>query len=169
MEVWKPVFGYEGLYEVSSDGGVRSLDRVEDFKGGKRKRSGKTLKLHRSHRGYLRVQLCIGGKVSFKSVHRLVCLAFVENPGGKPEVNHLDENKENNRYTNLEWATRVENGEYSHAKMWRFVDPNGCVRDIFNLKKFCRENDLIDTNMHQLFYGKVNTIHGWTRYSPTEN
>lgn len=104
MENWKNVVGYEGYYEVSDLGNVRSVTRVK---------KGKALKPIKRQHGYLAVQLWGKGGNSrgFRtfSVHRLVAEAFIPNSENKPEVNHKDENKANNRVENLEWVSRKEN------------------------------------------------------------
>ena len=101
-EEWRDVAGYEGLYQVSSEGRVKSLER----KGCKRER---ILKPIDDGRGYLRVDLYAGGKRKRFKVHRLVCQAFHDNPDNKPQVNHINEDKTDNRACNLEWSTRIEN------------------------------------------------------------
>ena len=101
-EVWRDIEGYEGLYQVSSEGRVKSLER----KGCKRER---ILKPGVRSKGYLFVVLCAGGKSRMFSVHRLVCQAFHDNPENKLDVNHINENKTDNRACNLEWSTRKEN------------------------------------------------------------
>ena len=101
-EEWRDVAGYEGLYQVSSEGRVKSLER----KGCKRER---ILKPGVRSKGYLFVVLCAGGKSRMFSVHRLVCQAFHDNPENKLDVNHMNENKTDNRACNLEWSTRKEN------------------------------------------------------------
>lgn len=102
METWKNIKGYEGLYQVSNMGRVKSLER-------KGRKSERILKQAVTHDGYLRVGLYAGGKQKTLKVHRLVCEAFHENPDNKPEVNHIDEDKTNNNAANLEWCTRREN------------------------------------------------------------
>ena len=104
-EIWKPVVGYEGLYEVSNLGRVKSLPR-KDSKGG--------IKSQRETIwGYLLCQLWKDGKGKNHSVHRLVAEAFIPNPEVKQTVNHIDCNKHNNRADNLEWATQSENVRHS--------------------------------------------------------
>lgn len=102
---WLPIKGYEGLYEVSNTGKVRSLDRmVRNSSGNGTKLSpGKILKQSDVGNGYLRVDLCKNGEIKHFAVHRLVASSFVKNPENLPMVNHKDENKENNSAENLEW------------------------------------------------------------------
>lgn len=110
METWKNIKGYEGLYQVSNMGRVKSLERTFIDKSG-RKRTVKECILKPSVvvGGYLRVGLCVGGKQKMLRVHRLVCEAFHENPDNKSDVNHINEDKTDNRACNLEWSTRREN------------------------------------------------------------
>ena len=113
MEIWKPISGYEGFYEVSNLGRIRSLERIAECSDG-RKRKLKTRILRQScaPSGYYTVTLHKNGKQKSGLVHRLVCEAFIPNPLGKDEVNHKDENSKNNNATNLEWITRKENINY---------------------------------------------------------
>ncbi len=102
-EIWMPVVGFEGLYEVSNLGRVKSLKRNTT--------SGGIMKTN-INKGYEYVHLCKNGKHYNGKVHRLVAEAFLPNPQYKREVNHKDENKLNNSLANLEWATRKENSNY---------------------------------------------------------
>lgn len=97
-EEWRDIPGYEGLYQVSNLGRVKSLYRYK-----------KQLKPKISNAGYERVNLFKNKQGKWHSVHRLVAMTFVENPMNKPEVNHKDECKINNKASNLEWVTRKEN------------------------------------------------------------
>lgn len=99
-EIWKPIEGYEGLYEVSNLGKVKGLTK------------GIILKPEISLKGYERIILSKNCKKKHFPVHRLVAKAFVPNPENKPQVNHKDENKLNNHATNLEWCTARENLNY---------------------------------------------------------
>ena len=105
-EEWMPVVGYEGLYEVSNHGRVRSLKRNTT--------SGKILRgSARKNNGYVSLVLFKCGKGQGKLVHRLVAEAFISNPECKPDVNHIDGNKQNNRAENLVWCTPSENQQHS--------------------------------------------------------
>lgn len=113
-EEWRPVVGYEGLYEVSDLGNVRSMARcVDNGRGWKRPYRAKEKALQKNNHGYLIVGLYSKGKAKLMSVHRLVAEAFIPNPENKAEVNHIDGNKTNNCVWNLEWATRTENACHS--------------------------------------------------------
>lgn len=120
-EQWKPVVGFEGLYEVSDMGRVRSLDRyIRHPKGGLAHIAGCVLTLRpgTSTSTYLRIGLCKNGVKSQHSVHRLVAMAFLPNPENKPQVNHKEKPKTDNRVSNLEWATRPEDDAHKTANGW---------------------------------------------------
>lgn len=99
-EIWKDIKGYEGMYQVSN------LGRV------KRVTTGRILKSGKNRGGYLYVNLCKQRVVSNKRIHRLVAEAFIPNPQNKPQVNHVDEDKTNNRVDNFEWVTATENNNH---------------------------------------------------------
>lgn len=108
-EVWRDVVGYEGLYKVSDRGNVYSVKRV-DSRGVKR--GGIILKPRYNRDGYLTVDLCKNGVPKRKSIHRLVAEVFTPNPNGLPQVNHIDEVKDNNNVDNLEWCTSKYNNSH---------------------------------------------------------
>ena len=113
VEIWKPVCGYENLYEVSSEGRVRSKQRfVNDSRNRAYSRNGKTLAPQERQHGYLGVWLYDGKSRKQVSVHRLVAEAFCEMVDGQNEVNHLNEDKQDNRAVNLAWCTKQENCSY---------------------------------------------------------
>ena len=101
------VVGYEGIYEIDSSGNVFSI--LSDAHRRKRK-----LKQYQNDLGYMKVNLYgLDGKCKKKYVHRLVAEAFLPNPEGKPNVNHIDCNVKNNHFKNLEWCTQSENIRYA--------------------------------------------------------
>ena len=110
-EVWKPIRNYEGLYEVSNMGRVKSLERTVWVNGGSYKKSERILKPQKV-RGYLGVSLCKDAELKRYLVHRLVGQAFMENPEGFKEINHIDEDKTNNKVENLEWCNRSYNANF---------------------------------------------------------
>jgi hypothetical protein len=112
-EIWKPVPGFEGLYEVSTEGAVRSLP------GKKTHSKGRTLRLTANSYGYLVVGLRKDGKAKQFTVHRLVAMTFIPNPLELPQVNHKDEDKTNNHVENLEWCDAKYNCNWG---TWRERD-----------------------------------------------
>lgn len=111
MEKWKVVEGTDGALEVSSLGRVKS-----------NLRDGRILKTQKDSKGYHRLRITINRKkMSFK-VHRIVAQAFIANPDNKPQVNHIDGNKDNNAVSNLEWATNKENAHHARESgLWDSV------------------------------------------------
>ncbi len=112
QEIFKDIPGYEGLYQVSNLGRVRSLDRTR--KGAYNKAiaiKGRILKSSVSNKGYELVGLCKNSVSKKKTVHRLVMLAFIPNPNNLPIINHIDGDKLNNNISNLEWCDYKHNSK----------------------------------------------------------
>lgn len=112
VEVFKPIIGYEGLYEVSNLGNVRSCDRNITGKNGTRLYKGRPLAIKDDTHGYLTVNLWRNNKLKHFKVHKLVALAFIPNPDNLRDVNHKDENPYNNNVENLEWLSHKSNINY---------------------------------------------------------
>ena len=110
IEIWKDIAGYEGIYQVSSLGRVRSLDRtLLDKNNVEYKVKGKIRKISCTGRGYQDIQLSKEGESKMFLVHRLVAETFLDNPENLPIVNHIDGNKSNNNIGNLEWVSNSDN------------------------------------------------------------
>lgn len=108
--------GFEGRYGVTRDGRVWSYAHAWiNGKGAPQSHDGMWLNPVLDKTGYLRVRLSLGKRRQFPSVHRVVALAWLPNPGGLPQVNHIDGDKLNNRDTNLEWCTPGDNNRHAYA------------------------------------------------------
>lgn len=123
MELWKDIKGYEGLYQVSNEGNVRSVDRIVQVERNgsqfEQCRKGRIIRQLARRHGYLAVFLYKDGERIQVSVHRLVAEAFCEKKQGATEVNHKNEIKTDNRAENLEWVTHKENTNYGTAQQRR--------------------------------------------------
>ena len=129
METWKPINGYEGLYEVSDLGNVR--------------RDGRVLKPQSRRHGYLSVWLYgVGDRRKQFSIHRLVAEAFCENPNNYSEVNHLDENKQNNRADNLEWCSHKQNSSYGSRRA-KISEKNTNGKQSKQIAQYTKNGDLV--------------------------
>ena len=127
-EIWKDIEGYEGLYQVSNLGRVKSL-------GNNKLRKEKLLKPFKNEYGYLLVTLCKNSKNKKFKIHRLVASVFIENPNNYEEINHIEECKTNNNVINLEWCNHKYNMNYGNCSK----------RSTEKRKKaiYCLENDTL--------------------------
>lgn len=109
-EIWKPIKGFEDIYEISNLGNVKTIERTQ--------RCGRHTKEHlripEKINGYLRINLYDGTCYHKKFIHRLVAEHFLSNPNNFPVINHKDENPLNNNVSNLEWCTRAYNNSYGN-------------------------------------------------------
>ena len=171
--VWKPVVGFEDRYEVSNDGRVRSLDMYLNGKGGmKRLCKGRVKPLYRNNRGYVIVSLCRDNKAAYSLVHRLVAEAFISNPYGKPQVNHIDGDNTNNRADNLEWVTDNENKAHSSIAVGGTQRPKKAVvvtkkttGEVFRfdgLREAERALNLEHSSAQRVVLGRQHTTKGYT-------
>ena len=147
-EEWRDIEGYEGIYQVSNLGRVRSLDH----KARHRSRTGNEFEVTYKGRirkqvpnenGYSIVMVKNGGKSRALKVHRLVAQAFIPNPDNLPIINHKDENPSNNHVENLEWCDNKYNSDYGTAR----VRTNAWIRENINKKigKFDKDGNLLAT------------------------
>ena len=159
MEIVVDVSGYEGLYAISNSGRLYSHSR--SCKGKILK--GRWLKPSYNY-GYQMVTLCKSGSKVNRTIHSLVAQHFILEVLDKTEVNHIDEDKDNNHYSNLEWCTKAENNIHSKAKSYKFLNPKLELIDIFNLNKFCKDNNLHNPSMYSLHKGTKKSYKGWTKF-----
>jgi len=120
MEAWKDIHGFEGYYQVSNTGKIKSLKRTVSNTGnyiGKITYKERLLKQTINRYGYHVVTLQKDGKRHFSIVHRLVANAFIENKESLREVNHIDRNKSNNNASNLEWCSRKQNVQHYYESI----------------------------------------------------
>lgn len=150
MEVWKDVVGYEG-YQVSSHGRIKSF-----------KKNKPCIRRQWPHyRGYLMVGLSNNNIRKCFKTHRLVAVAFVENPLNKKQVNHIDGDKKNNHFKNLEWVTNQENSDHAwrtglrvpHKGLSGDKNPMAIIsnKDVSKIKKLLKENKYTQVEIGKMF------------------
>ena len=153
---WKDIPGYENLYQASESGDVRSITHpVSGPKGSTIIKYGRILK-QQMNGGYKTCILSKDGESKVFTVHRLIASTFIPNPDNKPQVNHIDGDKLNNKVTNLEWVTQSENMQ--HAKNSGLWSPKHCgdvERDIHGIRVRCMTDQKVYSSITQAakFYG----------------
>lgn len=174
-EEWRDIKGYEKLYLISNYGRVKSLEKVSKING--RIYPTKILKCHIGTKKYLDVELCKNGTSKRHRIHRLVAECFIPNPENKPQINHEDCNKQNNRIDNLSWNTNSENqkhafinglnsrkkyGESPRAKKVNQYDLDGnLVREWDSVIRIKNEKGYSDGLICQCCKGKYNKAYGY--------
>jgi len=141
MEIWKGIKGWEGVYQVSSHGRLRSF---------KKEPGGRILSNKNAKGGYFSIVLQNKGARRFVRMHVLVAEAFIPRPPDKQEVNHKDGNKQNNKVDNLEWATRRENVRHA-VKM----NP-GMVAGMNRFNEYVNPRPVLQIDQHGRVIGKFN-------------
>lgn len=172
-EIWKPVKGYEKYYEVSSNGEVRRLTKKTNHKCGYAILKPMMLKQQKDRIGYLAITLQHNNVRKTFKVHRLVAEAFIPNPEGKVEVNHIDGNKQNNCVSNLEWVSHKENINHAvnnnlfNMKTVFQYDLKGNLLKVWKSTMDIERNlGIKNTNVSSVCLGKSKTAGGYIfRYS----
>lgn len=170
--MFKAIEGYEGIYEVSDLGEVRSVDRIVEFKDGRNAHyKGKVLKLAMNVHGYFTVMLSKNGITKMMTVHRLVAEAFLPNPENLPEVHHINHVKTDNRACNLKWVTRAEQFDdhwrAAHAKAQGTrlrVVGNGIDRIFISSHEVARELGVSQGNVSMVANGIRKQTKGYKIY-----
>lgn len=175
IEVWRPVIGYEGFYDVSNLGNVRSVDRFIyqiNRWGGLTKRllKGRIIKQATINGGYKVVGLSKNGETKQKFVHILAAKAFIPNPNNYPIINHKDENPSNNNLDNLEWCTVQYNTTYgtgiermvekTSKKVYQYT-LEGELVNIYSSTQECARNGYHQGNISMCCNGKRPTHKGY--------
>tara|TARA_R110000765_G_scaffold421407_1_gene527545 strand:+ start:240 stop:791 length:552 start_codon:yes stop_codon:yes gene_type:complete len=159
LQLFKPVKGYEGLYEVSTYGNVKSLPKEKLTQWGLRVTRERILKVDTYHpKGYRFVTLIKNGIRKSHSVHRLVATAFIPNPENYPQLNHKDTIKDNNVVDNLEWCNNSHN--QLHAFKYGLNKPNKgeahgmskvTEEDVFKIREFHQRYQISNRNLGLIF------------------
>lgn len=154
FEIWKPIFGFEGWYEVSNFGRVKSLSRKCKSIHGERIVPERIMKFDKTADGYYQVHLSKNGeRVRFK-VHRLVAMAFIPNPLNLPQINHKDCNPANNCVWNLEWCDQTYNNNYGERN-------KKAGRALTNHPSFSKQVMCVETNITYPSTHEVERIFGY--------
>jgi len=168
-EIWRDIQNYEGRYQVSNLGNVKSLDRFSNFKNSKSLYKGKLLKQgkHSCNRtidmSYRVVSLSKEGKGKMFYTHRLVAETFIDNPENKKDVNHINGIRHDNRLENLEWVTRLENVKHSLDVLKN--KPGGVysrkinIKEIENIKNM-KNQGFLHKDIAKIYNVKNSTIDG---------
>ena len=161
-EEWRDIKGFEGLYQVSNTGKVKSLERTVWNGRGYRTVPEKIMKTHDNGKGYLQVKLCKDGKGKKYKINRLVAQAFLDNPNNLPEVNHKDKIRTNDNVDNLEWCTKQYNIDYSLSKAVIGINKiSGLIIEFPSLMEAERQTGINHGNVCKCLKGNLKSTGGF--------
>lgn len=147
MEVWKDILGYEGIYQVSNFGRIKSLERLKENHSKMQIVQEKIKSLRKTKQGYLLVDLYKDNIQYTARVHRLVAQTFIDNPCKKESVNHINGDKADNRIENLEWATPKEQNEHFYKNNLKSKENIRkaimAMNDVNSKKVLCVEDNIV--------------------------
>ncbi len=169
MGVFNEIPGYEGYYEIDRNGNVRSIKRVIKTENGNRTINSKTISPRKNNFGYLEIRLSKEGKTRTKFIHRLLAMTYIKNTGNKPEVNHINVIKLDNRLDNLEWVTKSENMQ--HAYKTGLIRPKGIKvidkvtgEEFKSIKLAAKMRNIKYQTMQRHLSGKVQKVKHFLQY-----
>lgn len=162
-EIWRDIKGYEGKYQVSNLGNIKSLDY-------KRTGEEQLIKQCKDRYGYPVVLLYKNGNRKQYSVHRLVAFAFIPNPLNKPQVNHMNRNKSDNNIKNLEWCSNLENMQHAiktginkyKRKIIQYDKSMNSIKEWDSIVEASNELNMTRANIIQCCRGKQKSAGGYT-------
>lgn len=168
-EIWKDILNFEGEYQISNLGRVKSLPRF------KKRKEEKILKISKGKRGYYSIVLWKNQKSKTFTIHRLIACHFIPNPENKREVNHIDANKLNNNLSNLEWVTPKENSIHAikSQNVMKYKGKRGVTKrvyknNIFWISEISHKNSTLYLGIskdkevaYNLYYNKYKELYGF--------
>lgn len=166
-EIWKDIKGYEGLYQISNLGMVKRIKRnlyVNAYNKSIVINAEKILKLNHVKSGYIFITLTANNTKRTLKVHRLVAEAFIPNPENKPEVNHINGDKCDNRVENLEWCTHAENMNHASKNNLLHIQSGNNNGNCKKINQYTLDNKLIK-KWHSIY--EITKETGFERHSIT--
>jgi len=180
-EIWKDIKDYKGIYQVSNLGRVKSIARKVKHSRGNHSyyqyQQERLLSANQKSNGYLEYSLCKDSKRTHKYIHRLVADAFIDNPNNLPVVNHIDEDKQNNKVDNLEWCTvsynntygtridrKVKNTDYRKNSRKIIGEKNNIRIVFYSIVAAKKITNINRSSIESVLSGRIKSSKGWYFY-----